>query len=133
MLHVGRVPAWLVDDADRSLLAELAATWTPAGFAVLLPDDVLAWRSRKLLSNLANSVQALVGPGGGIDPVVAAADGEARRVLDAAGIAYLSDFEEQDARARSFSIAPVPASHPSWAAPPGSHWHAAQATSRATS
>ncbi len=107
LFHIGRVPATLTDDADRVLLAELSADWTAARFTVTLPDDVMPWKYRKLISNIANAFQALVGTNGDLDPVVAAAGAEARRVLDAAGLAYTDDADEREARSHSFTVEPV--------------------------
>ncbi|HYP44902.1 MAG TPA: 2-dehydropantoate 2-reductase N-terminal domain-containing protein [Propionibacteriaceae bacterium] len=108
MLHIGRVPAALTDEADRRLLAQVQETWPRAGVAVRLPADVMSWKYRKLISNLANAFEALTGPSADLSRLVAAANGEARQVLDAAGIAYTSDAEEQAAREQSFSKSSVP-------------------------
>jgi 2-dehydropantoate 2-reductase len=108
MFHVGRVPAGATDDADRALLATIDADWTTAGFAVTLPDDVMPWKYRKLISNIGNAFQALVGSNGDPSSLVSAAQDEARRVLDAAGIRVTSDEEERAARDRSFTVRPVP-------------------------
>src|SRR3954464_6157627 len=51
MLHVGRVPARL-DDRDRRLLGQVREDWSAARFDVPLPEDVLPWKYRKLISNL---------------------------------------------------------------------------------
>jgi 2-dehydropantoate 2-reductase len=74
----------------------------------VLPPDVMAWKYRKLLSNAGNAVQALLGGQHGTGEVVGAAQAEGRSVLDAVGIGYTSDEEEAAARAKSFTVLPVP-------------------------
>ncbi|MBA8796225.1 2-dehydropantoate 2-reductase [Friedmanniella endophytica] len=92
--------------ADATLLDTLRDDWRAADCEVVVTDEVMAWKYRKLLSNLGNSVQALVGEGDPA-PVLAAADREARAVLEGCGIAYTDDATEQAARDDSFSVAPV--------------------------
>jgi 2-dehydropantoate 2-reductase len=108
MFHVGRVPASSAESEDETLLKQIQQDWTAATFTVTLPEDVMAWKYRKLISNIGNAFQALVGKNGDVGPLVEAASAEARRVLEAAGIAYTSDAEEESARAQSFSVRPVP-------------------------
>lgn len=108
MLHVGRVPARAAGPDDHALLAELKQDWESAPLVVPLPDDVMPWKYRKLISNLGNIFQALDGGTGDHRALVAAAGAEARTVLAAAGIAVTSDEEEAATRAKSFTIRPVP-------------------------
>jgi 2-dehydropantoate 2-reductase len=107
MLHVGRVPA-RTDERDRRLLDQVRDDWTAARFDVPLPDDVMPWKYRKLISNLGNIFQALVHGNGDTKALAAAAEAEARAVLDAAGIAYTSDADESAARAAGFTMHEVP-------------------------
>lgn len=107
MLHLGRVPV-SDDDGDRDLLAEIAADLTAANFDVPLPADVMAWKYRKLISNIGNVFQALVNRNGDWHPLAERAEVEARRVLDAAGIVYASDDDEGSARQAGFTMRPVP-------------------------
>ncbi|WP_375425867.1 ketopantoate reductase family protein [uncultured Friedmanniella sp.] len=107
MLHVGRVPAG-ADGADTALLDRVATDWTAADYDVPRPEDVMAWKYRKLISNLGNVFQALVHTNGDAAPLVARAEAEARGVLDGAGIAYVSDEEERAARSAGFTMTPVP-------------------------
>ena len=108
MFHIGRVPATVADTDDQALLKTVREDWTAANFTVTLPDDVMPWKYRKLLSNLGNAFQALVGQQGSVKALVEAADMEARQILDKAGITYTDDAEESAARANSFSVRPVP-------------------------
>ena len=108
MFHIGRVPAAVADDQDRQFLEGLRDDWTGARLTTRLPADVMEWKYRKLLSNVGNAVQALLGKQPGMDDIVQAARAEGYAVLDDAGIAYTSDEEEQAARAVSFTVHPVP-------------------------
>jgi 2-dehydropantoate 2-reductase len=106
MLHIGRVPA-SAGDHNRAL-QQIAADLVAANFDVPLPDDVMPWKYRKLISNIGNVFQALVGRNGDWRSLVADAEAEARRVLDVAGIRYTSEAEETAARAAGFTMKPVP-------------------------
>ena len=103
MLHIGRVPA---NDHDQTL-QQVATDLVAANFDVPLPEDVMPWKYRKLISNIGNVFQALVARSGDWRPLVADAEAEARRVLDAAGIAYIGEEEEAAARAAGFTLKPV--------------------------
>lgn len=105
ILHLGAVPA--TADPDP-LLERVAYDLSAATFDAPRPADVLPWKYRKLLSNIGNVFQALVGRNGDWRPLAAAAEVEARAVLDQAGIAYTSDEQESAARAAGFAVEPVP-------------------------
>jgi 2-dehydropantoate 2-reductase len=104
MLHLGSVPA----GRDEALVAEVAADLEAANFDAPRPADVMPWKYRKLISNLGNGLQALVGSAGDTKRLAAAVDAEARSVLDAAGIEVTSDAEESAARAAAFTMHHVP-------------------------
>jgi len=106
MLHIGQVPKSL-PDGDQ-VLKQVADDLIAANFDVPLPDDVMAWKYRKLISNIGNVFQALVSRNGDWRPLAAEAETEARSVLDAARIGYISDAEETAARAAGFTMKPVP-------------------------
>jgi len=107
VFHLGRVPRTPAGGSEE-LLPALAEEWRGARLDTHLPADVMAWKYRKLITNIGNAFQALVGDNGRFGDLVRAAEQEARDVLDAAGIAYIDDAEEAAARAQSFTIAPVP-------------------------
>lgn len=100
--------------ADADVLESVRADWDAAGFGVHVVDDVMAWKYRKLLANLGNAVQALLGSGGDEDvraagaEVSEAARAEALRVYDAAGIAVPDDQKEAAWRGDSFVLRPIP-------------------------
>ena len=79
ILHLGRVPVGRRDDHDQQLLAATSQDLLAANFDAPLPDDVMAWKYRKLISNLGNVFQALVARNGDWRPLVAQAEAEARR------------------------------------------------------
>ncbi|MEV7487969.1 ketopantoate reductase family protein [[Kitasatospora] papulosa] len=93
MLHLGRYPS----GADDTLLA-IAADWEKAKLAAPVVADVMRWKYAKLLSNLANAIEAATGV---LDSPEAfalfdRAKAEGRAVLAAAGIEAVG-VEEQDA------------------------------------
>jgi len=108
MFHISRCPHELTDGDDAELLARLETDWSSAGIAIQLPTDVMPWKYRKLLSNIVNAFQALVGKNGDFAESVAEARREAVGVLDAAGIAYISAEEEGRLRSSGPKARPVP-------------------------
>lgn len=108
VLHCARVPAALTTDADRELLAEMSHDWGATKMVVPTPDDVMPWKYRKLITNLGNVVQALLGPGAGARDITEAAEAEARRVIAAAGIEITDDETEAAVRKDGPRIAEVP-------------------------
>ncbi|GMA23951.1 2-dehydropantoate 2-reductase [Luteimicrobium album] len=99
------------DDADRAILDTLADDWGAATFTVHAVDDVLRWKHRKLLQNLANALQALLGADGAIGPIGPLASrlvAEAEGVYRASGIAWATDAEEDAWRGDVFDVRPVP-------------------------
>ena len=109
-LHVGRVPAALADAADARLLADLEAEWESANLEITLPEAVLPWKARKLVTNMANAVDALLGPSGDAArrrDLVRGLEAEAYRVLSAAGVPVTPDEDEAATRASGPSIQPV--------------------------
>lgn len=106
VLHCSRVPASLTDDTDREMLALLRDDFRAARMDVPLPDDVMPWKCRKLISNLGNVVDALVGPDA--DDVADLARVEAAAVLRGAGIAVVDDATESAARRAGPRVVPVP-------------------------
>ena len=93
-LPFGRYPAGTDATAER-IAADLAAS----GFAVPVTGEVMRWKYGKLLSNLANAVQALCGDDGAAGLRRRARD-EGEAVLKAAGIGYTSADEQSAAVGR---------------------------------
>ncbi len=96
--HIGTVPAGRDESA---LLDAVERDWTAAAMRIVRPDDVMPWKYRKLVSNLGNAFQALLGAGGSARDLVRAAEDEARTVLDVAGIDVIDDEAEAAERAAS--------------------------------
>ncbi|MEV1006454.1 2-dehydropantoate 2-reductase [Streptomyces sp. NPDC049881] len=106
MLHIGRYPQdGETDDTARAIAADLES----ARFLAPVVPDVLRWKYAKLLSNLANAVQAVCGTD---EPEAkellrrVRAEGEA--VLAAAGIPFASDEEQAEQRGDRVDIREVP-------------------------
>ncbi|MFR9727105.1 ketopantoate reductase family protein [Streptomyces sp. MS19] len=106
MLHIGRYPQdGRTDDTARAIAADLES----AKFLAPVVPDVLRWKYAKLLSNLANAVQAVCGTD---EPEArellrrARAEGEA--VLAAAGIPFASEEEQAAQRGDRVDIREVP-------------------------
>jgi 2-dehydropantoate 2-reductase len=116
MFVIGRYgPAASETDAsaDQALLDAIRAEWERATFRVHLVDDVAPWKYRKLLRNLGNAVQALLGAseseGGRPDlEFYELARLEGLEVYAAAGIGIPSDEDEAVLRADVFQVRPVP-------------------------
>jgi len=104
MLHLGRYPSG-EDETARRIAADLAE----AGFAAPVTHEVMAWKYAKLLSNLANSVEAVFGP---IEdgPALELADrarAEGVAVLDAACISHVSPERQAETRGELIRLQPV--------------------------
>lgn len=99
---------------DATLLEIIRAEWERASFRVHLVDDVAPWKYRKLLGNLGNAIQALIGAGEGSGSAAAAHElysrtrEEGLSVYAASGIGIPSDDEEELWRGGVFDIRPVP-------------------------
>ena len=94
LLDLGRYPEG-IDDLGRSIAAALDATT----FQSVPRTDIMRWKYRKLLMNLANAVEALCGPDGRNSPLAKEAQQEGVAVMDAAGIAVATSQEDRDRRA----------------------------------
>jgi 2-dehydropantoate 2-reductase len=105
---IGRY-AFRADEADRALLATLAGDWGAASFVVHLVDDVLRWKYAKLLSNLGNGLQALLGTDSRAYAHLAdRLREEAEEIYRSAGIRWASPAEEEAWRGDLLNTRPVP-------------------------
>jgi 2-dehydropantoate 2-reductase len=102
ILDVGCYPAG-VDAVAR----EVAVTLGAAGFSSLALPDVVRWKYRKLLVNLANAVGAICGPERARGELAARVFAEGEAVLRAAGIASVSVEEDAARRDGLISIRPI--------------------------
>ncbi|HEY0188424.1 MAG TPA: 2-dehydropantoate 2-reductase N-terminal domain-containing protein [Cellulomonas sp.] len=105
ILTLGSVPTGDPDPALDAVGADLVA----GGFRAPVVADVLAWKYAKLLSNLANAVEALCGPIGsdGTRELLRAVRAEADQVLAAAGVEVTPDAEQAVAR-HGFTLVELP-------------------------
>lgn len=99
MLDVGVYPSG-VDERCEAFASAVRA----AGFESVVRDDVMAWKHRKLISNLGNGVQASCAPGEDAEALTALVRREGEAVLAAAGIAVVT--AEADAERRGDLLSP---------------------------
>ncbi len=90
--------------------ARIASDLTDAGFSAVAREDIMPWKYGKLLRNLANSTQAILGPEEKAEALMARAHEEALACFAAAGVDVISDeqFAERfQALNRIFSGSPA--------------------------
>jgi len=93
LLDIGRFPGGLGDHGVA--IADAIATTT---FQSVARPDIMRWKYRKLLMNLANAVEALAGPDGRFGPLAREAQREGKDALAAAGIDVASSEEDRARR-----------------------------------
>ena len=97
--------------AIRTVTDVLQTDWQAAGFDIHVLDDVRPWKYRKLVMNLGNAIDAILGPGkktASASDILAALTDEALGVLAAAGVTLPSDEDEALWRGDAFQTRPVP-------------------------
>ncbi len=94
LLDLGRFPSG-IDDQGRAISAVLDTTT----FQSQALPDIMRWKYRKLIMNLANAVEALCGPEGRFSPLAKAAQQEGLAAMAAAGIDVASSEEDHERRA----------------------------------
>lgn len=98
--------ATTADDTLRRIAADLEKSTL---LAPVVPD-VMRWKYAKLLANLANAIEAVAGPL--VSPearaLVDRARAEGVAVLDAAGIAYADEPEQEELRGDLVDVVPLP-------------------------
>lgn len=102
LLDVGCYPSG-VDD----LAVEIAAAFASSGFSSEPNPAVMRFKWSKLLMNLANSLEAAIGPIGRDSEVYRAARDEGAAVLSAAGIDVASDAEDAARRGELLRMRPI--------------------------
>jgi 2-dehydropantoate 2-reductase len=102
LLDLGRYPAG-VDDTAGAVAAALAG----ATFASEARPDIMRWKYRKLILNLANSIEAVCGPDGRRSPLVGRVRDEGEAVLRAAGIDVVTPEEDAARRGDLLALRPV--------------------------
>lgn len=108
MLHLGTYPEGPPDRTIR----EIAADLEDAGFLAPVVPDVLRWKYAKLVTNLANALEAVCGPAGPDTPRLGELYGrvfaEGTTVLNAAGIPFASETEQAELRGDRLQLRRVP-------------------------
>ena len=99
LLDLGRYPSGV--DAVAQAIAEALATTT---FESVPRPDIMRWKYRKLIMNLANAVEALSGPEGRDSALAREARREGEAVLQAAGIAVASVEEDRARRGDDLQV-----------------------------
>ncbi len=102
LLDLGSFPVGL--DAQARAMADAIDSTT---FESVARPDIMRWKYRKLLMNLANSVEALCGPSGRFSPLAKEAQREGKAALAAAGIEAVSAEEDRARRADHLQMAPT--------------------------
>jgi 2-dehydropantoate 2-reductase len=93
ILHVGRYPA-----GSDALAESVAAAFRSSTFYADAKPDIMRWKYRKLLSNLGNAVDALCGTAARGSGIAQRARREGVVCLEAAGIPFIADDEQDAAR-----------------------------------
>ncbi|MEU7827125.1 2-dehydropantoate 2-reductase N-terminal domain-containing protein [Catellatospora sp. NPDC049133] len=94
LLDVGRFPSGVDATAES-----IAAALRKAGYESVPRPDIMRWKYGKLLRNVGNAVDAVCGRADGVREIVGRIRAEAEAVLDAAGIAYTPEDEDNERRA----------------------------------
>ncbi|HVT42610.1 MAG TPA: 2-dehydropantoate 2-reductase N-terminal domain-containing protein [Acidimicrobiales bacterium] len=102
LLDLGRFPDGL-DDRGRAIASAIDST----AFESVARPDIMRWKYRKLLMNLANAVEALAGPEGRFGPLAREAQREGKDALAAAGIEVATSEEDRARRGDALQISPT--------------------------
>jgi 2-dehydropantoate 2-reductase len=102
LLDLGRFPSGL-DDRGLAIAATIATT----AFESVARPDIMRWKYRKLLMNLANAVEALAGPEGRFGALAREAQREGKEALAAAGIDVATSEEDRTRRGDALQISPT--------------------------
>ncbi|GHA99411.1 ketopantoate reductase family protein [Streptomyces chryseus] len=104
ILHLGRYPSGTDETARR-----IAADLEKSRFLAPVVPDVMRWKYAKLLSNLANAIEAVSGPleSPEAKALVRRALAEGQAVLAAAGIEAASPAEQAEARDGRTTLVPL--------------------------
>lgn len=111
LLDIGRYPTG-TDDTT----AQTSRAFRAAGFESLERTEVMRWKYRKLLLNLGNAVQALIGPPG-LGRLTKLAREEGERCLVAAGTDFASAEEDAERRGDRLTVQDIdgrPRGNSSW-------------------
>ncbi len=102
ILDTGRYPSG-VDDTATSIARALASST----FESTPRDDIMRWKYGKLLMNLGNGIDALLGAGARATELYGQVRKEATTVLKAAGIDYVDTDEDAARRGSLMKMTPI--------------------------
>jgi 2-dehydropantoate 2-reductase len=102
MLDIGRYP-----NGTDEMAHELSAAFNASTFDSRALADVMRWKYRKLIMNLANAVEALIAPGPEQGALAKRAEEEGEACLRVAGIEFASREEDRERRADLLRLAPI--------------------------
>jgi 2-dehydropantoate 2-reductase len=102
LLDLGCFPSG-IDDGGRAIAEAIDATT----FQSVARPDIMRWKYRKLLMNLANAIEALSGPDGRFGALAREAQREGKEALAAAGIAVASSEEDRERRGDALQMSPT--------------------------
>jgi 2-dehydropantoate 2-reductase len=102
ILDVGRYPSG-TDDVSASI----AEAFSRSTFVSVPRPDIMRWKYRKLMMNLYNALEALLGRGPWPDELTNALSAEATAVLSAAGIDVATAEEDRERRGDLLIMSPV--------------------------
>ena len=102
ILDVGRAP-----EGTDELAEQVAAAWSSSGFLSAAVPDVMRWKYRKLLLNLANAIEVLCGPDARTGLLASRVRAEGEACLTAAGIDVATLDEDSARRGDHISRRPV--------------------------
>jgi 2-dehydropantoate 2-reductase len=92
-----------IDEQGRAIAHAIASTT----FESVPRADIMRWKYRKLLMNLANAIEALSGPGARFSPLAKEVQREGHEALAEAGIQAVSAEEDRERRGDALALAPT--------------------------
>ena len=102
ILDIGRFPSG-TDDMTEAISRDLSAST----FVSVPRPDIMRWKYRKLMSNLYNAVEALLGTDGWPEALTNQVNAEGEAVIAAAGIEMVSERQDRERRGDILSFAQV--------------------------
>jgi 2-dehydropantoate 2-reductase len=102
LLDVGRYPSGADETAH-----ELVAAFNASTFDSRALPDIMRWKHRKLIMNLANAVEGLLPPGAELDEIARLAEDEGEACLRAAGIPFATREEDRTRRGGLMRLGPI--------------------------
>lgn len=102
ILDVGRYPSG-TDDICEAIAKDLTAST----FVSVARPDIMRWKYRKLIMNLYNALEALLGRGSWPEELIIAVHREGEEVIAASGIDVASEAEDKERRGNLLTLASI--------------------------